>query len=102
MSSESFGRGEAALELAALHRLRSAAMFPLGPPRPLPHAACRAPATVLTYFRVLVLPLREIAGAGCGWEAFAQHRAAARFGGLPACADASRNLANPVHLDVCM
>mmetsp|Transcript_21344 Transcript_21344/g.56190 ORF Transcript_21344/g.56190 Transcript_21344/m.56190 type:complete len:346 (+) Transcript_21344:580-1617(+) len=39
-------------------------------------------------------------GAGCGWEAFAQQRAAARFGGLPACADASHNLANPVHLDV--
>eukprot|EP00966_Prymnesium_polylepis_P218501 5057623-Prymnesium_polylepis.1 len=29
MSSESFGRGEAALGFAALHRLRSAAMFPL-------------------------------------------------------------------------
>ena len=70
-------------------------MFPLGPPRSLPHATCCPPATGLTFVRVLLF-----AGAGCGWEAFAQQRAAARFGGLPACADASRNLANPVHLDV--
>eukprot|EP00966_Prymnesium_polylepis_P040492 939563-Prymnesium_polylepis.1 len=95
MCSENLGKGEAPLGSAALHRLRSAAMFPLGPPRSLPHATCCPPATGLTFVRVLLF-----AGAGCGWEAFAQQRAAARFGGLPACADASRNLANPVHLDV--
>ena len=29
-----------------------------------------------------------------------RHSAGSRFGGLPSCADASHNLANPVHLDV--
>eukprot|EP00966_Prymnesium_polylepis_P036756 853059-Prymnesium_polylepis.1 len=32
------------------------------------------------------------AGAGCAWEDLEAHPTAAKYGGLPACADASRNL----------
>jgi hypothetical protein len=40
------------------------------------------------------------AGAQCGWEQLRDHPTAAKYGGLPACADASVNLANPAHVDV--
>ena len=59
-----------------------------------------APSCMRTQLRDMSFASCRCAGAGCAWEDLEAHPTAAKYGGLPACADASANLANPSHVDV--